>query len=293
MKLNAYLLAADPAWIQASVLSYYDIVDELIVSYDRNNRAWTGATIAADVCVARLKAIDRQGKMRFAPGDYWRPGHSAMGNDTHQRQCAFDLASVGADWVLSLDTDEVLPDAASLLRVLQRAQELQIPAVEWPMRVLYQRLPDGAFLEVCDDQGADRFDYPGPIATRPGQTMQNARRTTGRFFRPVVRGDNRSLEIRRPPGALETREELLEPGQAIIHNSWARSPMSIKSKIRSWGHADGWRSWAYYWLRWSRAPRRWRRMRNFHPFANGYWPALKISEAVLPQASRDYAGCVD
>ncbi|HZK80333.1 MAG TPA: hypothetical protein VFC46_04680 [Humisphaera sp.] len=294
MKLNAYLLAADPAWIEASVLSYYDRVDRLVVSYDKNGRGWTGAPIAVEECLGRLRAIDRLGKMRFIPGEFWRAGHTPMENDTYQRQCALDAASEGAEWVLSFDTDEVLPELAALDRILIRAGEWDLPAVEWPMRVLFQRMRDGRFLEVCAEDGGDRFDYPGPIATRPGQTVTDARRTTGRYLRPIVRGDDRSLQICRPAEVgREVRETLLEAHEAILHNSWARSPASIRSKIRSWGHASGWRSWRYYALKWSLAPMRWKHMRNFHPFAGGLWPALKPCAAAMPQASVEYGLSVD
>ena len=287
MKLNAYVLAADPTWIEASVLSYYDMIEELVVSYDRNGRGWTGAAVPIDACLERLRAMDTMKKMRFVPGDFFREGRSPMDNDTFQRQCALDEASTGADWVLSLDTDEVLPKPTALRRVLERSEELAIAAVEWPMRVLYQRTRSGEFLEVCAADGQDRFDYPGPIATRPGERLKDARRTCDKFLRPIVRGDNRSLQISRPAEVgLEIREVLLDPEEAIVHNSWARSPANIRSKIRSWGHANGLRSWKYYAFRWSAAPYVWKGMRDFHPFAGGLWPALKPCSVELPDACR-------
>src|SRR5580658_6560298 len=104
MKISAYILAADPAWIERSVLSYYDSVDEIIVSHDRTGHGWTGAPIAVGECVERLKAIDRDGKMRFCPGDYADFRHDPMAGETFQRQrCLADAGDV--DWVLQIDTD--------------------------------------------------------------------------------------------------------------------------------------------------------------------------------------------
>ena len=110
MRINAYILAADPAWIEASVLSYYDLVNEIIVSYDKNSRSWTGLPILVNECLDRLRKIDRSKKMRFCPGEYARLNFEPMENDTYQRQCALNEASKRADWVLQLDADEILSD---------------------------------------------------------------------------------------------------------------------------------------------------------------------------------------
>ena len=51
MHLTAYVLAADPAWVGISVLSYYDLVEEMVISYDENGKGWTGAPIPVDECI--------------------------------------------------------------------------------------------------------------------------------------------------------------------------------------------------------------------------------------------------
>ncbi len=285
MKINAYILAADPAWIEASVLAYYDLVDKVVVSYDETKTSWNGTPIAVDECLARLRAIDRDNKMHYSPGKYARRGPTPMENDTYQRQCALDEAGQDADWVLQIDTDEVLPRPQNLLALLREADARGIPAVEWPMRVLFQTLPDGKFLEVCAVDGADRFEYPGPVALRPGANLKDARRAEGAFLRAVVAGDNQSLQVTQPVGPEETRVVLENATSAILHRSWARSPESVRSKIASWGHNEGLRSQIFYYLRWLPAPYLWRITRDFHPFARGLWPALKRCEAAgLPMS---------
>jgi hypothetical protein len=279
-RINAYVLAADPAWIEASVRSYYDLVQTLVVSYDERHRSWTGTPIAVDECLARLRKIDCAGKMRFCPGRYSRPEHSPMHNDTFQRQCAHREAGVGADWVLQLDTDELLPSAEALVRMLRLAEVNGLEAVEWPMRVLYRQLADGRYLEVCGADRRDHFEYPGPVAVRQSAKLVHARRTDGPFLRPVVMGDDRSLQVRHAPRAGEHRENLLQSSEAILHNSWARSSASIRSKIGSWSHNEGWKSWAYYYCRWLPARFAWELLRDFHPFERGLWPALKVSTSV-------------
>lgn len=279
MRLAAYVLAADPTWIERSIRSYYDLVDELVVSYDRDGRSWTGTRIPVEECLRRLEALDRDGKVRLAPGDFAGRGGSPIERDTAQRRAALAEAGRDADWVLQIDTDEVVPDPAALLAALDVAEELGLPAVEWPMRVLFRTLRRGRFLEVCAHDGSDRFEYPGPVAVRPGVTLTEARRANGPFLRPLVHGDDRSLQVAREPEPAEVRRALLEPAQAILHYSWAGPPSRVRRKVGSWGHNTGVGSFAFYYLRWKPAPLLWPAMHDFHPFAGGLWPALKVSHA--------------
>jgi len=280
LRLKAYILAADSTWISASVLSYYDLVEEIIVSYDGRSRGWTGAPIPVEECLVRLRALDPGGKMRFCPGDYFRPGHTPMENDAFQRRCALAAAGAGADWVLQIDSDEVLPNKQALLKAMQYAEENGIPAVEWPMRVLFRQLAGSQFLEVCAENGEDHFEYPGPIVVRPDAVPVDARRTSGPFLRPVIAGDHSSLQLRQGVAPGEVRATLLQDTDAILHYSWARSPSAVRTKVASWGHHQGWRSWLFYVRYWAPAPWIWRHMRDFHPFARGLWPALKVSHRV-------------
>ncbi len=280
MHLTAYILAADPAWIEDSVNSYYDIVDEIIVSYDQSKRGWTGEYIPVDECLNRLRLIDRDHKLRLCPGDYARLDHTPMENDTNQRQAALSAAGADADWILQVDTDEVIPTTDALVKVIQAAAEQGISAVEWPMRVLFQRLRDGRFLEVCSLDGHDRFEYPGAVAVRPDAKLVDARRVGGVFLRPLVAGDDYSMQICRPTEQNESRQQLLTGADAILHFSWVRSASALRGKIASWGHSQGWRSWLFYYRYWLPAPRLWRTMHDFHPFARGLWPALKVSQQV-------------
>src|SRR6516162_3884119 len=128
MKLNAYVLAADPTWIQASVLSYYEIVSTLIISYDKRGLGWTGVPVPVEESLALLRAIDEDHKMKFIAGDFARLEHSPIENDTYQRRCALEQASANCDWVLMLDSDEVLPDAGKFVQRLRLRCHLFIKA---------------------------------------------------------------------------------------------------------------------------------------------------------------------
>lgn len=273
VKVNAYVLLADPTWIRTSVTAYYDHVDTIVASYDESSRGWTGRPIDVERCIEALRSVDPAGKIRFVTGRYSMPGHPLVA-DTAQRQEALDLASEDADWVLQLDTDEVLPSPEALIHMLRRADELSVPAVEWPMRVLYRALRHGGYLQVMDSREHVHFDYPGPVAVRSGTRLTSARRTSTSFLRPAVSGHDRSIQVTRDAEPGEIRVTGLRLDEAIWHNSWARPHRQTLRKVRTWGHSEGLKSAVYIARRWAPSPWTWRYGREWHPFASGLWPEL-------------------
>lgn len=282
-RINAYVLAADPTWLEASVLAYYPFINELIVCYDRNGHGWTGASIPLEECLARLRSLDRDQKIRWLPGHFSEPRADPMDNDTLQRNVALALASESADWVIQLDTDEWVPEPASFLEGIARADRLGVSALEWPMRILFRQLPGGEMLEVCSADKEDHYEYIAPVAVRAHSRLRLARKTDGRFLRATVVEDKRSLQLKRGLLEGEVREAFLGPEQVIVHNSWARDAAQVRRKLGSWSHSSL-RIWMYYGMRWLPAPLLWRGMRNLHPLSGTLWPALRKCECRLPSA---------
>jgi hypothetical protein len=273
VRLAAYILAADPTWIEKSVLAYYDQVEEILVTYDEAGIGWSGTRIESEDSIARLRAIDGAGKMRFVAGDY-HSQPTAPAGEVYQRQAALDSLAATADWVLQIDSDEVLPDADALIAALRYADDRGLRAVEWPMRVLFRRLNSRVYLVVTGKDGRGNFEYPAPIAVRSGTTLREARHADVPFLRPVVEGDGSSLQLTREPATGEDRSYTIEESQAILHNSWGRSPAVVRRKVRAWGHNDGWRTWRHYLLTWLPSRYLWRWQRELHPFSDGLWPRL-------------------
>lgn len=277
IRLGAYLLAGDPVWLAASLARYYPLLQHLVVVAPASRRGWTGHPIPVDECLAVVRALDVRGIHEVVWGEWRDP--LPIRADTAQRQAGLAALGHRVDWILQIDNDELLPHPARLLELLAEADARGLDAVEWPMRVLFRRLRGGDFLEVCARSGAPRYDYPGPIAVRPGATLVEARRSAGTVLRPVVRGDAASLQLTRPAAPGEVRLPVLRPADAIVHNSWGRAPAAIRRKIRTWGHASR-RSAAYFWLCWWPAPLIWPLLRDFHPFARGLWPRLRRTRGV-------------
>lgn len=284
-RLGAYVLAADPAWLKSSLTRYYPLIDSLVVSIPEDGLGWTGSPVPAIDCLELVREVDTRNIARVVTGifsGYPSPAEA----DTAQRRSALAAVDQSVDWVLQIDTDEVLPDPGKLLDAMRTAEELDLHAVEWPMRVLYRAAGYGRYIEVVAADGSPRYDYPGPIAVRPGVELVDCRRASCSFLRPIVEGDSHSLQITRPAADGEVRRSILSSDDAIWHNSWARSPKQVHRKVSSWTHNEGLRTTLYYWTTWLPSRWTWRYARDVHPFARGLWPRLAPAE-------RDIASMLD
>jgi hypothetical protein len=252
LRLNAYVLAADPSWVEESVAAYYPHVERIVVSYDKTGTSWTGVSISTEECLARLRAIDVESKIDFRPGSYYRPGFHPLENETYQRQAALDAASGGADWVLQLDTDEVLGDPNEFLSSLHAAHERGFTGLEYPSRILYQHVRGRLYLEQCTRLWAVSAHYPGPMAVAAGSRLVHCRQADVQLFR--VDFKERNTDPAHPSDAPVHR--VVRQAQGIIHYSWVRSESAMQEKVKSTGHA--------YDFDWDGVVHRWR-ARGRHP----------------------------
>jgi hypothetical protein len=280
-RLGAYILPGDPTWLRSSLSRYYPLLETLVVPIPDRHLSWTGEPLPVDICLDIVRDVDVRGILRTCSGTWVAP-KQPLEAEKAQRQAA--MAELGGvDWVLQIDNDELMPEQEHLLEHLKLADAAGLPAVEWPMRVLFRRLTSRRYLEVVGHSGRPRYDYPGPIAIRQDVRPVEARRTHGPFLRPVVVGDRESLQIVRAPDSLENRVETLKPEQVILHNSWARQPKDVWRKVRSSGHYDGLRTISYYWAVWRLAPLTWRYLHNFHLIHGPLWPKLAVLDKSLAE----------
>ncbi|QJW35985.1 hypothetical protein [Cellulosimicrobium protaetiae] len=254
MRLTAYVLLADPSFLAASLRAYYDHVDRIVLSYDETSTSWTGTPIPVDECLAIAKEVDRDGKCVHAPGRFARLDEHPLDNDTFQRQVALDEASEGADWVLQLDTDEVMLSPAAFLASLERAEAAGASGLDYPARWLYSRVAPGRYLEASSRFGRPVASYPGPLAVRAGTTLTHARQTDAPLYRVDLRPWNTDPSHRHD----EIVHEVVDPGDAVLHFSWVRTPEAMRKKFGWSGHTAHYSRPDVYesWVARSRNPRR-------------------------------------
>lgn len=254
MRVSAYVLAGDPAWISRSLESYYGLVDRIVVSYDRSGRSWAGHPMSVEESLSRIAAADPDGKAILLPGDHSHADRPPMQTETEQRQAALDAASADADWVLQIDTDEVVTAPRTIAHHLERADQRVADALAFPLRDIYARAPSGRFLEHCRRFWGTQSAYPGPIGVRAGTTLQAARQpTTTRTYRVDVSAHNTD-----PAHPFDAPvHAVVRPDEAILHMSWVRSEAQMAEKRVVSGYSGN--------RNWDRDLARWRR-RAQHPW---------------------------
>lgn len=279
MKVNAYVLAGDPAWVEHSVASYYHLVDRIVVSYDRSHRSWSGLPLSVAESLARIETIDRDEKVVLLPGDHADPSRPALATETEHRQVALDAASDGADWVIQLDTDEIIPSPAVFTKYVHAAEARGARALDFPSRWFYSRSPSGVFLESCGRWWTTISTYPGPLAVRAGTTLTHARQasTTPRFRVDVSPWNTDPAGSRTLPVHATIR-----PRHSAVHLSWVRTADQMSEKSRVSGYAAS-RDWDEAISKWSWRSRHPRLTMLAAPFSRE--PTQRFRVARLPKFS--------
>ncbi len=231
-RVTAYVLMGDPAYLKESVSAYYPHVDRIVVSYDRDHTSWTGTPLPIRQCLQIIDDVDVDRKCVRAPGAFARLDEQALANDTHQRQVALDQAADGADWVLQLDTDEVMASPERFFSALRQADDRGAQGLDYPSRWIYSRTGTGRYLVACDRFLRPVASYPGPLAVRAGTVLQHARQTDVDLFRVDFRST--STDPWRPRDAQV--DGVVDAADAVLHFSWVRDPEAIRRKFAWSGH---------------------------------------------------------
>lgn len=233
-RVAAYVLLADPSFLVESIRAYYPYVDRIILSYDETSTSWTGTALPVAQCRELVRALDRDRKCVEMPGRFARLEHEPLENDTFQRQAALDAASDGADWVLQLDTDEVMLRPESFFAALWRADRAGASGLEYPARWLYTRGRSGRYLELSSRFWHYAASYPGPLAVRAGTALRLARQSDVPLYR--VDFQRRNTDPWHPTDAKV--DEVIRPDEAVLHFSWVRDPAVIRRKFGWSGHTE-------------------------------------------------------
>lgn len=277
MRVTAYVLVADPAFLRESILAYYDEVDRIVLSYDETSTSWTGTPLPVAECLELIASVDHERKCRHAPGRYARLDHHPLDNDTFQRQCALDEASEGADWVLQLDTDEVMLDSRCFFRSLRRAEATGSSGLDFPARWLYAHVGGGRYLEASSRFWRARGGYPGPVAVRAGTRLVQARQANV----PLYRVDFRPWNTDPSHHHLSSVHATIPPESAIAHYSWVRDDETMRRKFGWSGHTQAYSKPEVY-RRWAERQRHPVRTVVTTPFRRDDWFRL----ARMPKTAR-------
>jgi hypothetical protein len=235
MKMSAYLCLGDPAWIEASVQSYYPYVSKIIATYDRNGCSWTGPKIDVDTCIQRLKAIDVDNKVEYVAGEFSIQSNfdNPILSETIQRTVGLDVASQFGDWVLQLDTDEIISNWNVFAAHVEYASSNSFDALYFPSISIYQMISQSLALESCRRWGVRQAGYPAPLCVRSGSKLYLARRSRGSTFHVTCRGSfNTVIESH-----AVVHHQSVHERDCVVHITKGRTPAYMEQKFKTWGHA--------------------------------------------------------
>lgn len=235
LRVTAYVLVADPCFLRESIASYLPWVDRVVLSYDEDGLSWSGERLPIDRCLEILADFPESAPLVHAPGRFSAPGTPALESETRQRQAALDQASEDADWVVQLDSDEVVTSPQAFFGSISRADASGAAGLDYPSRWLYSRVGPGRYLEKSRRWGGLSAGYPGPLAVRAGSRLRLARQMDGRLYR--VDFAARSTDPWRPRDA--PVHEVVAPEDGVLHFSWVRPDALMREKLAWSGHADG------------------------------------------------------
>jgi hypothetical protein len=235
MTISAYVCLGDPAWIEASVQSYYPYVSKIIATYDRDGLSWTGPKIDIGVCIERLRLLDLENKIEFVAGNFSIKSNydNPILSDTIQRQAGVDLASRYGDWVLQLDTDEIIPNWKVFASHVEYAASHNFDAMYFPAIYVYQLISRNLALESCRRWGVRQAGYPGPLCVRASAELYLSRRSRGRTLH-VARRDSFNTLIE---GHATVSDITVLESDCVVHITKGRTPNYMEQKFKTWGHA--------------------------------------------------------
>jgi hypothetical protein len=253
LRLGAYLLLGDPAYLEQSVHSIYAIAERIVVVYDEAGLSWTNRPLPIGQCLSTVKDMDVKGKVTLLPGNFHNTGLAPLGAETLERNAGITELGDDVDWVVQIDTDEVLGNPARFVESIERAQAAGASALDYPARWLYGHVGGRLFLERCRRTWGISAGYPGPMAVRAGTRLRLARQCDAPIWRADFRRHNTD-----PAHPRDARvDELVRPADGIWHFSWVRCEVGMRNKATTSGHVDevNWDKEIDRWLERCRHPR--------------------------------------
>ena len=136
LRLGAYLLLGDPAFLEQSLRSLYSVTDRIVVVYDEDGLSWTRRPLPVEHCLSVVERVDRDNKVTPLPGNFHDTGLVPLEAETLERNAGIATLGGEVDWVVQIDTDEVLGNPARFVASVERADAAGRSALDYPARWL-------------------------------------------------------------------------------------------------------------------------------------------------------------
>lgn len=241
----AILVSYDYVYLYHSLPLLYKDADEITIAVDKDRITWSGKKFSFDEQLLHwIKSIDLEGKIKIYEDQFYQPGLSTMQNDTRERTMVSAFMGPGG-WHVQIDADEYFPDFGLFVQYLKTQHRLAELGATDPVDVylfwvtLFKQTSEG-FVYIKDS--AESF----PVATN--HPVYTAARQTG--SRPLY------------------------ANFCVFHQSWARTPEEIETKINNWSHSADFNVQDYFSFWKNIGAHNYKKLKNIHPVTPKAWKKL-------------------
>lgn len=246
------LISYDAHYLPASIKSYYDYVDEIVLGLDKDRISWSNHKFSfdEDKLFSELAKIDTEGKISVVEENFHRSS-IPIENDTHERNYLKEQCS--HDWVFSFDADEILINARSFfLDFCPLVEDYKDVELMFTWFLMYKEVEGGSLI-IADENRQHIFkkDIQGFTANKNLHTFTYCRWTN-------------------------STKKILSP-LAIAHYSFCRPQKELDVKVNNFGHSIESKKDPFYDIQKQVNKDNYQSLRNFKTSNMGeQWPTLKF-----------------
>jgi hypothetical protein len=257
------LVAYDYRFLLATIPSYLDFVDELLVGVDSDRLTMTGTPFEIPASFFEdLQRLDQKpAKIRVISRPFYSPSRSPMENEVAERN-ALSFETLAQNWIVSIDSDELVLNPRQFFRFLRKQKSDEDVCIEARWITAFKDLGTSVLVIAAGADGAlERF----PIATRRRGGFVTGRRTQA--------------------------AAVLSPG-LVLHYSWARREDEVRQKLENWSHSRDFDVTKYFEFWKNVHADNYLAVRAFHPIWPTTWSRLvKVEKAQLERIDLRTLGC--
>lgn len=236
-------IAYDYQYAYPSIMSYYDIADEIILLIDKDRISWSNLSFKFDFdsFKNKIEEIDKNKKIKIIEENfhlYKQP----IRNDTYERNYVSKIVNKD-DYLIGIDSDEILLNPKEFKEWLDSQKRLNFD-IECLWYTVYKNF--GRKL----------------LITEP--------------MEPAVIGTNLKNRYKK---CRITKNVVKKTPLKVLHFSWGRSLREVLQKIYNWSHSADFKLGEYM-RTWSKVTlENYEEFKYFHPLKlNKWWKSLKLVE---------------
>lgn len=202
MKYSFYTpIAYDYKFAFASIISYYEIADEILLGIDADKISWSELKFDFNENEFKetIKNIDKDKKVKYIE-DNFHSNKSPIYNDTFERNFISKLCKKD-NYIIGIDSDEILLNPKEFKEWLTQLKNVNLDIVALLFSV-YKSFNEKLLI------------------TEPEEYSCIGTNLKDKYFKCRITGNKR---IRSP--------------LKILHYSWGRTENEILQKLKNWGHS--------------------------------------------------------